>query len=332
MEGSVQSGGSRIRVNAQLIDTDTGTHLWAERFDKPRADLFDMQDEITTRLARAVGIELVAAETRRAERERPDNMDAADLTMRGREIMNRPFSAEGMLQARKYFLAALQLNDSNIDALIGLAATYYNLETQTFFSGDLSEQGNAADTATAKALKLAPNNAFAHCVRAMVLSTFLGAPEQALRECELAITLDRNLAMAHALAGFLKVVLGRPEETNAYVAEAMRLSPRDPELGRWYFFLGAASLYGGQVAEAIDHLRKSVQLNPDYNLAHLFLAAALALEGQDAEAAVARDAGLRLNPAFTIAGYRANPRSHNAIHLAQRERIYLGMRKAGIPE
>ena len=87
MEGSVQGGGDRIRVNAQLIDTETGAHLWAERFDKPRADIFDMQDEITTRLARIVGIEIVAAEGRRAERERPNNMDAVDL---GHERMGNP--------------------------------------------------------------------------------------------------------------------------------------------------------------------------------------------------------------------------------------------------
>ena len=92
MEGSVQGGGDRIRVNAQLIDTETGAHLWAERFDKPRADIFDMQDEITTRLARTVGIELVAAEGRRAERERPNNMDAVDLAMRGWAILNQPLS------------------------------------------------------------------------------------------------------------------------------------------------------------------------------------------------------------------------------------------------
>ena len=94
MEGSVQGGGDRIRVNAQLIDTETGAHLWAERFDKPRADIFDMQDEITTRLARTVGIELIAAEGRRAERERPNNMDAVDLTMRGWAILNQPLSLD----------------------------------------------------------------------------------------------------------------------------------------------------------------------------------------------------------------------------------------------
>jgi tetratricopeptide (TPR) repeat protein len=112
----------------------------------------------------------------------------------------------------------------------------------------------------------------------------------------------------------------------------MRLSPRDPELGRWFFYLGLGELYGGRVHEAIDPLRKSIQLNPDYQGAQLFLAIALALEGHDAEAAAARDTALRLDPTFTIAGFRAKPRGNNVTYLAQRERIYTGMRKAGIPE
>jgi hypothetical protein len=109
-----------IRVNAQLIDAETGAHLWAERFDKERGDVFEMQDEITTRLARTVGIELVAAEGRRAERERPNNMDAVDLAMRGWAILNQPLSLRRDLDACKLFEAALRLDDRNIEALIGL--------------------------------------------------------------------------------------------------------------------------------------------------------------------------------------------------------------------
>ena len=330
MEGSVQTGGGRIRVNAQLIDTETGAHLWAERFDKPRADLFDMQDEITTRLARTAGIELVAVESERAERERPDNMDAVDLAMRGRAIMNQPFSLDGARQARKYFAAALQLDDRNLDALVGLADSYAK-EALTYASADLSEQSRATDAATAKALRLAPNNALAHYVRAQVLRLFLRAPEQAWRECELAISLDHNLALAHGYAGFLKVLLGRPGETEAHIAEAMRLSPRDPELSRWHFRIGVADFYRGRLDHAIEALQRSVQLNPNYNLAHFYLAAGLALKGRDAEAAVACGAGLRLDPTFTVARFRALTLSDNATFLAQRERVYEGMRKAGVP-
>ncbi|WP_245313292.1 hypothetical protein [Bradyrhizobium sp.] len=124
MEGSVQGGADRVRVNAQLIDTETGAHLWAERFDKPRADIFDMQDEITTRLARTVGIELVAAEGRRAERERPNNMDAVDLTMRGWAILNQPLSLRRDRAACDLFDEALKLDAQNVEALIGVVLSW----------------------------------------------------------------------------------------------------------------------------------------------------------------------------------------------------------------
>lgn len=330
MEGSVQSGGNRIRVNAQLIDTETGAHLWAERFDKPRADLFEMQDEITARLARTIGVELVAAEGRRAERERPNNMDTVDLSMRGWAIMNEPFSIDHGEQARSLFEAALRLDDRNVDALIGLAFSHV-MEVRVFASVNQDEQIRAAEAAMAKALRIAPNNAHAHYVRASVLHV-LRASERALRECERAIGLDRNLAAAHADAGMMKVLLGRGEETEAHVAEAMRLSPRDPLLSRWHLYIGMADLYLGRVDQAADPLRKAVELNSSFSIAHFILAATLALMGRDAEAAEACAAGLRLDLNFSVAKFRSNTRSDNPVYLAGRERIYEGLRKAGVPE
>jgi TolB-like protein/tetratricopeptide (TPR) repeat protein len=330
MEGSVQGGGDRIRVNAQLIDTETGSHLWAERFDKPRADIFEMQDEITTRLARTVGIELVAAEGRRAERERPNNMDAVDLAMRGWAILNQPLSLQRAREARELFDAALRLDDRNVEALIGLASYHVN-NVRTFASTNRDEELRIAETATTKALTLAPGNALAHFVRANVLHVS-GATERSLRELEFAVTLDRNLAWAHADAGFMKVLLGRAEEAEADLANAIRLSPRDPGLDRWYGLLGIADLYLGRLESALDRLRKSVEINPDVALTQFFLAAASALNGHAAEAREARDAGLRLDANFTVARFRNERRSDNPIFLAQRERIFEGLSLAGVPE
>ena len=330
MEGSVQGSGDRIRVNAQLIDATTGAHLWAGRFDKPRADMFDMQDEITTRLARIVGVELVAAESRRAERERPGNMDAVDLAMRGWAILNQPLSLRGHRAACDLFNDALRRDDRNVEALIGLA-TYHTDDVRTFASTNRDEQLRVAETAITEALALAPGNASAHFVYGNVLHVS-GATERSLREFEFAISLDRNLAWAHANAGFAKVLLGRAEEAESDLLNAIRLSPRDPGLDRWYALLGIADLFLGRLWPALDRMRKSVEMNPNVALMQFFLAAATALSGRADEARTAREAGMQLDPNFTVARFRNERRSQNPTFLAQRERIYEGLRLAGVPE
>ena len=119
LEGSVQRGGNRMRVNVQLIDAETGSHLWAERFDKPLADLFDMQDEIVARLAGALNAQLVAAEARRAEQ--APNPDSMDLYFQGMAWINKGLTLDNMAQARSFFDRALTANPDNVDALVGSA-------------------------------------------------------------------------------------------------------------------------------------------------------------------------------------------------------------------
>jgi len=329
LEGSVLSGDG-IRVNAQLIDTETGAHVWAERFDKPRGDVLVMQDEISGRLARTLGIELILVESRRIERESPDSADPVDLAIRGWAVLNRPMSRNRARQARDLFDAALRVNDSQVDALLGLAASHL-YEAGNFLADQPAEHIRIADVAIAKALSLAPENASAHNVFATLLGA-LGRPERALRECELALTLDRNLASAHARAGLMKLYLGRAEEMEAHVAKAINLSPRDPELRLWYLFAGAADLLLDRLDQAINHLRKSIEVDPDFELPYFYLAAALALSGRGAEATEARAAGEGRAPNLTIAKFRAQTRAQHPVHLAQRERIYRGMRRAGVRE
>jgi tetratricopeptide (TPR) repeat protein len=277
-----------------------------------------------------VGIELVAAEGRRAERERPNNMDAVDLAMRGWAILNQPLSLRRDRAACDLFDAALRLDNRNVEALVGLAF-YHGNDLRTFASTNRDEQLRIAETAITEALTLAPGNALAHFVHANILHVS-GATERSLRELEFAITLDRNLAWAHADAGFMKVLLGRAEEAEADLTNAIRLSPRDPGLDRWHALLGIADLFLGRLESALDRLRKSVEINPHVAMPHFFLAAASALSGRAAEAREARNAGLRLDPNFTVARFRNERRSENPTFLAQRERIYEGLSLAGVPE
>ena len=119
LEGSVQRGGNRMRVNVQLIDAETGNHLWAERFDKPVADLFDMQDEIVARLANSLNTQLITAEARRAER--APNPDSMDLYFQGMAWFNKGLTPDNLSRAENYFERALSLDSDNVEALVGIA-------------------------------------------------------------------------------------------------------------------------------------------------------------------------------------------------------------------
>jgi TolB-like protein/tetratricopeptide (TPR) repeat protein len=329
LEGSVQRGGNRLRVNVQLIDTETGNHLWAERFDKPVGDLLDMQDEIVARLAGQLGTQLISAEARRAER--APHADSMDLYFRGRACMFKGLDFEHMAEARGFLERALALDPGNIEALV--ATAWVDLETGVGLSYDRDRGARlaAAEAAASKVLSLAPEHAQAHCLLGAVQIQSNRAA-LGIAECERALALDRNSAAPHALIGLAKYYLGRAEETESHVNEALRLSPRDTDAHFWMHFAAAAKLLIGAYEDAVVRWRRSIEMNRNYPLPHFLLAAALAHLGRLEEARSAVQAGLALHPAFTLRRYRTNPYSDNPTYLAQREPIYEGMRKAGVPE
>ena len=153
-----------------------------------------------------------------------------------------------------------------------------------------------------------------------------------IAKCEHALGLDRNLADAHVRIGIAKLFTGAAEETESRVLEALRLSPRDAAAYDWILCAGAAKLYLGRDEEAAAWLRRSVETNPNYPLAYFLLASVSAHLDQMSEARAATKSGLSLDPTFTIHRFRVGASSDNPTYLAQRERIYEGMRKAGLPE
>ncbi len=328
LEGSVQRGGSRMRVNVQLIDTETGNHLWAERFDKPLADLFDMQDEILARLANQLGTQLIDAEARRAERiPRPDSMD---LYFQGMACTHKGWAPDYMAQARGFFERALALDADNVEALVGIAFVD-TVRGATFMAEGRAAHLAAAEAALNKALSLAPNHAWAHYLLGTVqIST--NRAIQGIAESERALTLDRNLADAHGDIGRAKYFIGRGEETEGHTIEALRLSPRGTTAFSWMANVGSAKLSLGHDEQAVTWFRRAIENNRNFPMSHFWLAAALANLGRLDEARSAVAAGLALDPAFTIARFRAGTASDNPVYLAGRERFYEGMRKAGVPE
>ena len=328
LEGSVQRGSNRLRVNAQLIDAETANHLWAERFDKPIADLFEMQDEIVSRLANSLNAEFIAVEARRAQNSvRPDTMD---LYFQGMALLHKGPTPENMTKARGFFERALALDPANIDALVGMARVEVSTGLSLISNDRLADLVRAERTVT-EVLSLVPQHAFAHAVLGIVQIVTKRA-EQGIAECERALALDRNLAHAHAFIGVGKMFLGRSAETEGHIHEALRLSPRDRLAHLWMLSVGAAKLRLGEDAEALTWCRRGLEMNRNHSLAHFQQAAAFALLGRLNEAQAATQAGLSLDPGFTLRRLRANRSSDDPIYLAGSQRIYKGMRMAGVPE
>ena len=330
LEGSVQRNGNRLRVNVQLVDAQTANHLWAERFDKAVADLFDMQDEILSRLANALNAQLIKAEARRAERSL--NPDATDLTFQGLACLNRGATPELIAQARGFFQRALTIDPQSIGALVGMA----NLDMivgVALLTDDRPARISAAEANTIKALFLAPDDASAHFILGCVYM-FTNRVAQGLAECEQALVFNPNMADAYAARGLAKFLMGRAAETEGHILEALRLSPRDTFANWWMHCLARAKIQLGADAEAVDWLRRSIEANRNFPLTHFQLAGALSLVGALDEARAAVKAGLALDPGFTIRRFRdaTNVLGDSPTFLAGRVREIEGMRMAGVPE
>jgi adenylate cyclase len=320
LEGSVQRDAGRMRVNVQLIDAETGNHLWADRFDKPLADLFEMQDEIVGRVANQLGAELTSAEARRAQQ--ASNPDSMDLYYQGLASLNKGINPENMAQARGYFERSLALDPDNLDALLGLGRVDYSLGGARL-SDDFDARLAAAETTIAKVLSLRPNDPLAHEIMGGILNQ-THRSEQGIAEFERALALDPNLATAHGDIGLAKIFVGRPEEAEAHEKEALRLSPRDSFAWLWLHFAGAAKMARGANEEAVALFRRSIENNRTIPLTHFFLAAGLANLDRLEEAQSEAKAGLALDPGFSIRRFGSGGQAD--------ERLLDAMRKAGVPE
>ena len=328
LEGSVQRSANRIRVNVQLIDAESANHLWADRFDKPVADLFDMQDEIVARLANALNAQLIIAEARRSER--APNPDSMDLYFQGMSWYNKGLIPDNLAEARRLFERARALDPKNVDAIIGVALTTCQFAA-THTSDDRAARLAAAETLAIKALSIAPEKALGHLCLGIV-QMYTNRAAQGIAEFERALAIDRNLAAAHAWIGLAKTFLGRGQETEAHIQNALRLSPRDTSAYHWEAFAGIAKAFMGKDDEAVSQLRHAIEINRSFQPAHFYLAAALAGLGRLDEARAAAMEGLAMDPTFTIRRYRGDAPSDSPVFLAGRQRVYEMMRKVGLPD
>jgi adenylate cyclase len=328
LEGSVQRDQNQVRVNAQLVDTENGGHLWAERFDKPLSNLFSMQDDIVASLASQLGAELITDEARRAERTpAPDSMD---LYFQGMSWINKGRNPADTERGRDFFKRALALDPDNLDAAVGLACADVQAAVG-YYVDDKAERLESVEANLNRVLSRSPNNAQArYCLGRALVQNKRGF--EGVAESERALALNPNLASAHALIGLAKLFDGHPEEAESHEREALRASPHDSEAGVWVAYIALAKLYLGSYEEALDWYRRAMDLDPNYATGRFNMAAVLVELGRLDEARAEVQAGLALNPGFTIRRYRAGVQSDNPAFLKGRERIIEDMRKAGVPE
>jgi adenylate cyclase len=302
LEGSVQRDQNRVRVNAQLVDAETGAHLWAERFEEDVADLFKLQDQVVARLGNALGFELVKAEAGRSVRSK--NPDATDLDQRGWALVWQaipqpmPQKQNTYLAARSLFDQALKIDGDDADALAGEALTY-DVEYAFFPSSVATDYETKIIGQADRAIALAPQTEEAYYAKSQYLAMTHRADE-ALRAAEAGLAVNPNSARLYGVRGAAEIYLGRFEPGISDEQQSMRLSPRDPIIGLRHLELGAAELGLGHFDAAAEEYHKAIDTGFVNYLPYVELAIAHSLEGKPEEAKTALAEARRLNPKLTI--------------------------------
>jgi TolB-like protein len=331
LEGSVQRSGNQVRVSAQLIDAGTDTHLWADRLDSDAGDLFALQNEITSRIAIALHLELVGAEAARPTH-RPD---ALDYVMRARALYL------GRVPTRQKYAEQIALYES------ALALDPYSEKAQGYLAAQLAarvlDQMTAsaasdlarAETLADRALAAFPSRPLAHYAKGQVLRAQQRF-EEAIPEYETVLELNRNWVHAIAALGYCKFVTGSIEEVIPAQERAIRLSPRDPQIWLYYFWIAQVHLLQSRIDEAVLWFERAHTANPDQPFPHAYLASAYGLKGESGRAAaeLAQARGLASDDRYSsIARLRVvGPFGGPKIRALFEATYFVGLRNAGMPE
>jgi TolB-like protein/Tfp pilus assembly protein PilF len=336
LEGSVQPTGKQVRVNAQLVDAESGTHLWADQFDATHSDELKTQDEIVARLTRAMYLELPEAETARVKRAPGAKPDVEDLALQCQAafLKNEVVFASEAIATVSPCERALAADPDNVRAL-----TWSAVRSMPSFGrgNEPSDDLKQADVLLSKALALDPKYAPAHLMKAFLLQAQFRL-EEAIAEDQRALDLDPSLADAYWHMGFVMRRLGQFQASVEAIDKAIWLSPHDPFRSGWYADKAGSHLALKQYGQAIESARRAIAINFNDGNSYFFLTVALALAGQESQAHEALEGYLALPGARkTVAAWRqvrhrfvnadADPR-----YVEYFDRLLEGLRKAGLPE
>jgi len=323
LEGSVRKAGDRIRISVQLIDGLNGSHIWAERYDRELADIFETQDEITTAVAGAIEPEITRVEWARATTKSPESLDAWDRYYKGMEHISRR-TLDDYVKARKLFEEAISSSPAFGPAYEGIAITYW-FENMTAPSGPDIELGFQA---ARKAVELDDKDAGAHTTLGRMY-TLKGDLEAAIAEHEIAIRLNPSSAASHYNLSRALIITGRGEEAIGHAQSAIRLSPQDPNIGAFYAAMCSACLSLKRNQEAVHWGRKAIRAPVINWPAYAFLTAALAHLGDLEEAGKTLCDLQQRRPDISIGYLRERMPFKSSEYM---EYLAAGLDKAGLPE
>jgi adenylate cyclase len=330
--GSVRRSGNRARVNVQLIDAETDANIWADRFDHDATELLALQDEITSRIAVALNLELISAEAARTD----EHPDALDHILRGRAALYnyRGSTPENFSEAIDRFQQALAVSPDSVEARALLALALTERVHEQISPSPASDIAQAEELIEA-VVAVSPRHPLVNFVKGQILRA-QHRFELAIPEYAAAITVNRNWVVAIANRGWCKFFTGAIDEVIPAQELAIRLSPRDPRLPNWYWRIGMVHLLQSRNDEAVLWLERARNANPRLAGPRAWLASGYALQGnaKGAAAELAEAHRLSSDKRYTsIASHKAAQPFHELklLNLAERT-FYVGLRKAGVPD
>jgi adenylate cyclase len=326
LEGSVRKAANRVRITGQLIDTLTGVHLWADRFEAAIDDIFDLQDQVTASVVGAIAPKLEQAEIERARAKPTENLNAYDLYLRALPLYYANTRAENDEAFR--LLRQAVILDPNYALAKALTAACVAMRDIQGISLSKSETDDAIHLAR-EAMDGGRDDPSVLDFAGWVLSILAHDNEAGLAALDRALALNVNSARALRLSGWVRLSFGDPRTATEHFTRAIRLSPLDPRINQAFGGLGMAHMMTGDYDKALNFGRQAVREQPRSTLGYRIVAASLALLGRTEEARSAMRALLAVAPNFTMSHMRRNTQYQDAEFV---ERYHRGLREAGLPE
>jgi TolB-like protein/class 3 adenylate cyclase len=326
LEGSVRKSGGRVRITGQLIDTSTGAHLWADRFDGGLEDIFDLQDQVTSKVVGAIAPKLEQAEIERSRRKPTESLDAYDYFLRGLASLHQ-WTRESTDEALHLFYRSIEL-DSGFAAAYGMAAWCFVWRKVNGWMGDRAKAVSEAERLARRAVELGPDDAVALSGGGYALVFVAHHLDDGAAFIERALALNPNLSWALHSSGWTKAFLGDSDAAIKHLTDAIRLSPLDPQTFRAQGGIAFAHFLAGRYHDAITWAEAALRERPNYLAAIRELAAASALAGRLPEAQKAMAHLREIDPAMCVSNVKDWVPFRRPDDL---RRLQEGLRLAGLP-